>query len=131
MFMKAILIADDNLDSCNLMATYLTDAGYDVSVTSSAAKVLEDVLKKTAQVVLMGNVLDEIDATELIPLLKKCNRDLSIIFVSGEASLSLVRKLRNDGIFYHALPPEETTEQEELKQVIQCAFETVHHHTLH
>jgi DNA-binding NtrC family response regulator len=123
--MQAILIADDNLESCNLMANYLADEGYDVSVTNSAAKVLQYVLKKSAQVILMGNVLDEVAAIDLIPLLKKCNRYLNIIFVSGNVSLSLVRKLRNEGIFYHALPPTGTTEQEELKQAVKCALETI------
>lgn len=129
--MQAVLIADDNLESCNLLADCLVEAGYDVTVTNSAAKVLQEVLKRTAQVVLMGDVLDELDAADFVPLLKKCNKDLSIIFVSSEASLSLVRKLRNEGIFYHSLPPEETTEQEELKHVIECAFGTIHNHTLH
>lgn len=129
--MQAVLIADDNLESCNLLAECLVEAGYEVTVTNSAAKVLQDVIKRTAQVVLMGNVLDEVNASELIPLLKKCNKDLSIIFVSGEASLSLVRKLRTEGIFYHALPPHETTEQEELKRVVECAFGAFHSHTLH
>jgi DNA-binding NtrC family response regulator len=129
--MQAVLIADDNLYSRNLMAGLLVEAGYDVTVTNSAAKIIQDVLKKTAHVVLMGNVLDKVAAADLIPLLKKCNRDLSIIFVSGEASLSLVRKLRNDGIFYHALPPEETPEQEELRQVVECAFGNYRNNIIH
>jgi DNA-binding NtrC family response regulator len=123
--MPAVLIADDNLDLCNLMANCLSEAGYSVSVTNSAAKVLQNVLKKTAQVILMGNVLDEVAAIDLIPMLKKCNRYLNIIFVSSNVSASMVRKLRTEGIFYHALPPTETTEKEELKQAVKCALETI------
>lgn len=124
--MQGVLIADDNLDSRKAMADLFIEAGYDVTVTNSAATVLHGILKKTAQVVLIGNELDEVAATDLIPLLKKCNRELTIIFVSSDASLSLIRKLRNEGIFYHALPPVEATDQAELKQAVECAFRTQH-----
>jgi len=73
----------------------------------------------------LGNEFDEVAASDLIPLLKKCNRELTIIFVSSDASLPLIRKLRNEGIFYHALPPLEPTDQQELKQAVECAFETI------
>lgn len=123
--MQGVLIADDNLDSRKMMADLFIDAGYDVTVTNSAATVLHGILKKTAQVVLLGNEFDEVAATDLIPLLKKCNRELTIIFVSSDASLPLIRKLRNEGIFYHALPPLEQTGKQELKQAVECAFETI------
>jgi DNA-binding NtrC family response regulator len=123
--MQGVLIADDNLDSRKLMADLFIEAGYDVTVTNSAATVLHGILKKTAQVVLIGNEFDEVAATDLIPLLKKCNRELTIIFVSSNASLSLIRKLRNEGIFYHSLQPFEATDQQELKQAVECAFETI------
>lgn len=123
--MQGVLIADDNLDSRKAMADLFIGAGYDVTVTNSAATVLHGILKKSAQVVLIGNEFDEVAATDLIPLLKKCNRELTIIFVSSDASLSLIRKLRNEGIFYHALPPLGPTDQAELKQAVECAFETL------
>jgi FixJ family two-component response regulator len=129
--MQGVLIADDNLESCKQMADLFAGAGYEVTVTNSAATVLLEALKKTAQVVLIGNDFDEVAAADLIPLLKKCNRELSIIFVSSDASLSLVRKLRNDGIFYHALPPEEPKGQQELKQAVECALETHRNQYIH
>lgn len=129
--MQGVLIADDNLDSCKLMADLFAGAGYDIMVTNSAATILLEVLKKTAQVIVIGNDIDEMAVTDLIPLLKKCNRDLSIIFVSRNASLPLLRKLRNDGIFYHSLPPEQPTERAELKQAVECAFESHRGHSIH
>jgi DNA-binding NtrC family response regulator len=123
--MRGVLIADDNLDSRKLMADIFIKAGYDVTVTNSAASVLHGILKKSAQVLILGKEFDEVAATDLIPLLKKCNRELTIIFVSSDTSLPLIRKLRNEGIFYHALPPLEAAGQEELKQAVECAFETL------
>ena len=60
---------------------------------------------------------------KLIPLLKKCIRNLSIILLANDASLPLMRKLRNEGIFYHALKPVNGEDREELRQVVECAFQ--------
>jgi DNA-binding NtrC family response regulator len=123
--MQGLLIADEDLDSRKLMADLFIDAGYNVTVTNSAANVLYGILKKTAQVVLLSSEFDELTATDLIPLLKKCNRKLTIILVSNDLSLSLIRKLRKEGIFYHALKPVKPEDREEIRQAVKCAFETM------
>jgi DNA-binding NtrC family response regulator len=123
--MQGLLIADEDLDSRKQMADLFIDAGYNVTVTNSAANVLYGILKKTAQVVLLSSEFDELTATDLIPLLKKCNRKLTIILVSNDLSLSLIRKLRKEGIFYHALKPVKPEDREEIRQAVKCAFETM------
>lgn len=123
--MQGLLIADEDLDSRKYMADLFIEAGYNVMVTNSAANVLYGILKKTAQVVLLSSEFDELTATDLIPLLKKCNRNLTIILVSNEMSLPLIRKLRKEGIFYHALKPVKPEDREEIRQAVKCAFETM------
>ena len=123
--MQGVLIADENLESRKVLADLCIDAGYNVMVTTSAANVLHGILKKTAQVVLLSSEFDELAAGELIPLLKKCSRDLTIILVSDETSLPVIRKMRKEGIFYHSLKPIETEDREELKQALACAFENM------
>jgi DNA-binding NtrC family response regulator len=125
--MLGLLIADGDMDSRKRMAQIFIDAGYDVTVSSSAATALYGILKKTAQVVLLSSEFDELTATDLIPLLKKCNRKLSIILVSNEESLTLIRKARREGIFYHALKPVKPEDGEEIRQVVRCAFENLSH----
>lgn len=120
--MLGLLIADENVDSRKQMADLFIEAGYNVIVTNSAANALYGILKKTAQVVLLGSQFDELTAMDLIPLLKKCNRNLTIILVSDDLSLSLLRKLRKEGIFYHALKPVKPEDRDEIRQVVQCAF---------
>jgi hypothetical protein len=80
-------------------------------------------VKKTAQVVLLSPKFDELLATELIPLLKQCDRNLSIILVASELPLSLIRKARCEGIFYHALKTGRPADEEELREAVRCAFE--------
>ena len=123
--MLGLLIADENMDSRKQMADLFIEAGYNVIVTNSAANALYGILKKTAQVILLSGQFDELTATDLIPLLKKCNRNLTIILVSDDLSLSLIRKVRKEGIFYHALKPVKPEDREEIRQVVQCAFENL------
>jgi CheY-like chemotaxis protein len=121
--MNGILIADENRESRKVMADLCIEAGYNVTVTTTAAGVLNGILKKTSRVILLGSSFDELAAIELIPLLKKCCRNLTIILVSNETSLPVIRKLRNEGIFYHLLKPVLPEDREELKQVVACAFQ--------
>jgi DNA-binding NtrC family response regulator len=123
--MLGLLIADEDIDCRKQMAEFFIEAGYNVIVTNSAANALYGILKKTAQVVLLGTKFDELTAADLIPLLKQCNRNLTIILVAANPSLPLIRKLRNEGIFYHALKPVNAEDREELRQAVQCAFESL------
>jgi len=118
-----ILIADDDLVARKKMADQLISDGYQVTVTNSIAGVLYGTLKKTAQVVLLSKKFDELTATELIPILKQCNRHLKIILVASELPLSLIRKARSEGIFYHALKTGQPEDEEELREAVRCAFE--------
>lgn len=123
MYLSELLIADEDIMSRKLLADLFTNAGYRVTATDTAAGVLYGILKKTVKVVLLSTRFDELMATELIPILKKCNRNLNIILVGSECPLMLIRKLRHEGIFYHALKPSQPSDTDELKQVVKCAFE--------
>ena len=121
--MLGLLIADKDVDCRKQMAELFIEAGYNVIVTNSTANALDGILKKTAQVVLLGSGFDDLTAADLIPLLKRCNRKLSIILLTDDASLPLLRKLRGEGIFYHALKPVNGEDRDEIRQVVQCAFQ--------
>jgi DNA-binding NtrC family response regulator len=123
--MLGLLIADKNVETRRQMANLLIGAGYDVTVTDSAVKAIHGVLKKTAQVVLLGPALDGLTSAELIPLLKQCNRHLMIILIADDAPLPMIRKARSEGIFYHALRPVEPGDEEEIRQVVKCAMENL------
>lgn len=127
--MQGLLIADKNMETRKQMANLLIKAGYDVTVTDSAVRAIQGVLKKTAQVVLLGTTLDDYTSVELIPLLKQCNRNLMIILIADDAPLPMIRKARAEGIFYHALRPAEPEDEEEIKQVVKCAMESLNRAT--
>lgn len=107
------------------MADLFTDAGYDIIVANSALNVLYGILKGKAEVILLGSELDDFKAGDLVPLLKKCNRNLMIILIADDAPLPLIRKFRKEGIFYHALRPVEPADREEIRTAVECAFKNI------
>jgi DNA-binding NtrC family response regulator len=125
---EGILIIDEDRDNRKQMAEMFIDAGYDVTVTDSMASVLYGVLKKTAQVVVLGSKCDELAAADIIPLLKQCNKNLPIILVTADTSIGLLRKLRCEGIFYHALRPVDAQGRDEIRQAVRCAFKNLRLH---
>ncbi|NJC88079.1 MAG: response regulator [Desulfuromonas sp.] len=126
---QGLLIADEDLTARTQMAELFSDAGYQVTVPNSLAGALCGILKKTVKVVLLSSRFDELLASDLIPLLKRCNRDLTIILVASELPLALLRRARSEGIFYHALKPGSVPgDDEELRQAVKCAFDKANQH---
>ena len=121
---KEILIADQDSETRRQVADFFCEAGYRVETTDSAVHVLCTILEKQTPVILLTDNFDKkIASADLIHLLKECNRRLAIILVSDETPLPMVRKLRQEGIFYHALKPSTGTDREEIRQVVECAFD--------
>ncbi len=123
--MLGLLVADKDVEARRQMADLLIEGGYDVTVTNSAAKAIQGVLNKSAQVLLLGNELDEFTSADLVPLLKKCNRNVLIILVADDTPLPAMRKMRKEGIFYHALRPDKPEGEEEIRQAVKCALKSL------
>jgi len=123
--MLGLLIADDDAAARDRMGEWLRGEGYDVVSTDSAAHAIEGVLKESARVVILGGHVDGLDMTELLPVLKKCKADLKVIIASEEPPLAVLRRLRKEGIFYFLVKPLGTEDNDEVRQVVQCAFENL------
>ena len=126
--MSRLMIAEQDRDCRSMMAELLSGEGYSVTVTDSAADALSGILKKGAQVVLLGSEFDDLAAAELIPLLKQCSREVTIILVSNDESQPAIRKIRSEGIFYHALKPTKPEDSDEIRQAVRCAFQNISQH---
>jgi DNA-binding NtrC family response regulator len=98
---------------------------FNVITVGSVAAALALVHAKVAPVMLLGSELDGWSAAALIPLLHRCDPDLRIILVCDESPLAYERKLRNEKLFYRALRPIDSRGREEIRQVVQCAFESL------
>ncbi|HBG07918.1 MAG: histidine kinase [Geobacteraceae bacterium GWC2_58_44] len=121
---RGIIIADRDAEYRSQVADHFRKAGYRVETTDSAVHVLCSILEKQTPVLLLGNDFDnKVSSADLIHLLKKCNRHLHVIMVSEAMPLAQVRKVRQEGIFYHALKPVAAGDTEELGMAVECAFE--------
>ena len=120
---REILLADRDSEVRRQVADVFRMEGYQVETTDSAIRVFCSVLEKKVPVVLLGSDFDKkINLPDLVRLLKRCNRQLNIILVSDEQSLPLVRTIREEGIFYHALKPANRNDTEEIRLAVECAF---------
>jgi len=124
--MNGLLIANEDRTSRDQIADKFKDTDYRINTVDSVVNALEGIIDKTIQVVLLSGTLDEQHIAKFVPLLKKCNRNLSIILISDEIPLDLLRIIRKEGIFYHALKPAANEGWEEIRQVVKCAFEKYH-----
>jgi len=123
--MITLLVADSDNDSREKIAALLGQAGYSVTVTDSVASVLNDTLKKKAEVIILGQKCDDVSAADLVPILKRCNRNVPIILVSGDQPLPVMRRVRSEGIFYHARKSFDPEARQELLEAVRCAIKNM------
>lgn len=121
--MRNLMILSEDHDSGRRMADMFRKDGYRVMLADSMAVALEGVLKGRAEVVLLGRRCENMDSIQMVPLLKKCNPRVTVILVSAELTPATMRKVREEGLFYHALEPVSPEDRDEIRQVIKCAFE--------
>ena len=127
--MKGLLIANRDMDARERLTQQFSDGDVRVTGADSVANALEGIINKEIQVVVLDGQYDEQNVTKLIPLLKKCNRNISIILVTDEMPINLVRRIRQEGIFYHALRSEGEDNQEEIVQAVHYAFKKYEENT--
>jgi len=120
--MNGLLIANKNQQSREQLATLFDPNEYQITKADSVANALEGIINKEIQVVVIDGHYDEQNIVKLIPLLKKCNRNISIILVSDEMPIELERRIRKEGIFYHALRTAGEDNGEEIRQAVSYAF---------
>jgi len=124
MYERGIIIADRDGQYCKELAEYFEEAGYAVETTDSAVHVLCSILEKQTPVLLLGSDFDKkVSSADLVHLLKKCNRNLHVIMISENMPLAQARRVRREGIFYHALKPASAGDTEEIGLAVACAFE--------
>ena len=120
--MNGLLIANKNHESREQLASLFDQNEYQITMADSVANALEGIINKEIQVVVIDGHYDEQNIVKLIPLLKKCNRNISIILVSDGMPMELERRIRKEGIFYHALRTAGEDNGEEIRQAVSYAF---------
>lgn len=122
---RKILIADKDSAAREKLADFFENSHFEVETTASAAYAIAKIVQKHEPIVILGDSFEEkIASVDVIALMRKCNKNLRIILVSDDSSLETLRRIREDGIFFHALRPHNQEDNEELRSAVECAVES-------
>lgn len=122
MYVRKIMIVNDDKQGRKGMEEYFSGCHYEVEGTSSAAYAIARIVQGNNPIVILGDSFEEtISPLDVTALMKRCNKHLNIILVSDNSSLESLRHIREEGIYYHSLKPMNTEDMEEIKLVIDYA----------
>jgi len=117
-----ILIIDDNADIRNILNDLIGDAGYKTRVAANYNQALTEIDKKLPDVAIIDVKLDkgDNDGIELLSHIKKKNKDIPVIIISGHANIEMAIKSLKSGAFEFIQKP---FDQERLMNFVNRAVE--------
>ncbi len=121
--MKAeILIIDDNPDIRSILKDLINEAGYETRVAANYNQALTEIDKKLPDVAIIDVKLDkgDNDGIELLMHIKKIDKDVPVIIISGHANIEMAIKSLKSGAFEFIQKP---FDQERLMNFVNRAVE--------
>ena len=117
-----ILIIDDNPDIRSILVELIEDVGFKTRVAANYNQALTEIDKKLPDVAIIDVKLDkgDNDGIELLSHIKKKNRDIPVIIISGHANIEMAVKSLKSGAFEFIQKP---FDQERLMNFINRAVE--------
>lgn len=82
---KRILVVDDEHLLVSLVQELLANAGYDVAAAENGGAALEKVASFQPHLIITDIIMPDMEGIELISLLRKINKSIPIIAMSGHA----------------------------------------------
>ena len=94
-----ILIIDDNPDIRNIIKDLIDEAGFKTRVAANYNQALSEIDKKLPDVAIIDVKLDkgDNDGIELLSHIKKKNKDIPVIIISGHANIEMAIKSLKSG----------------------------------
>ena len=117
-----ILIIDDNPDIRSILVELIEDVGFKTRVAANYNQALKEIDKKLPDVAIIDVKLDkgDSDGIELLSHIKKKNKDIPVIIISGHANIEMAVKSLKSGAFEFIQKP---FDQERLMNFINRAVE--------
>ena len=119
-----ILIIDDNADIRSILKDLINDAGFKTRVAANYSQALAEIDKKLPDVAIIDVKLDkgDNDGIELLSHIKKKNKDIPVIIISGHANIEMAIKSLKSGAFEFIQKP---FDQERLLNFVNRAVENL------
>ena len=117
-----ILIIDDNPDIRNIIKDLIDESGFKTRVAANYNQALSEIDKKLPDVAIIDVKLDkgDNDGIELLTHIKKKNKDIPVIIISGHANIEMAIKSLKSGAFEFIQKP---FDQERLMNFVNRAVE--------
>ena len=119
--MPSILLVDDEPDILEFLEQYLQDMGMDVSTTTSAQDALQQLRKKSFDMVISDIRMPEMSGVELLKETKKLTPDIIFILITAHASLETAIDAQQHGAYGYLTKPFKS--KEEVRQLVLKALE--------
>ena len=119
-----ILIIDDNPDIRNILNDLIRDAGYKTRLAANYNQALIEIDKKLPDVAIIDVKLDkgDNDGIELLTHIKKKNKEVPVIIISGQANIEMAVKSLKSGAFEFIQKP---FDHERLMNFVNRAVENI------
>ena len=117
-----ILIIDDNADIRLILNELIKDSGYKTRLAANYNQALTEIDKKLPDVAIIDVKLDkgENDGIELLLHIKKKNKDIPVIIISGHANIEMAVNSLKSGAFEFIQKP---FDKERLMNFVNRAVE--------
>jgi len=121
---KEILIIDDNSDIRDIINDLIIEAGHKTRLAANYNQALNEIDKKLPDVAIIDVKLDkgDNDGLELLSHIKKKNKDLPVIIITGHANVEMAIKALKSGAFEFIEKP---FNQERLLNFVNRAIENI------
>jgi two-component system NtrC family response regulator len=115
-----LLIIDDDPAACRIFKKILGQEGYHVLTATDAGRGLRLIKEKSPEIVFLDIKMPRIDGIELLRRIRKINKDVIVIMLTGFATLDTARKAMELGAHDYVTKP---FDLEAIKASIRDALE--------
>lgn len=116
-----ILIVDDEKDFRDLLSEIISGSGYLTFTAADGLEALELVRHQDVDIALIDYVMPHLDGLQLMQELKKIDREIAVIFITGHGSIESAVSAMKEGAYDYISKP---IQFEELENLLKRLFET-------
>ncbi|MEO6733141.1 MAG: sigma-54 dependent transcriptional regulator [Ferruginibacter sp.] len=103
--MNKILIIDDDMDMCLLLERFFSRNQFEVRITHSGKKGLEELEKNPPDAILCDFRLGDTDGKDLLIQIKQINPEVPVIIITGYSEIKMAVEVMKHGAFDYVTKP--------------------------
>ena len=103
--MKKLLIIDDDLDMCLLLERFFTRHQFEVKLTHSGKKGLEELERNRPDAILCDFRLGDTDGKELLIQIKQITPEVPVIIITGYSEIKMAVEVMKHGAYDYVTKP--------------------------